>query len=320
MGLEAIRTHNDPLPAQTIEALDACDGWILGPHDSASYPEPHRSGLNPSGRLRVTYDLYMNIRPARTYAGVPALARSPVDLVVMRENTEGFYADRNMFLGSGEFMPTPDLALAVGVFSRHALTRIARAAFLLARHRRRKVTAVHKANVLRLTYGLFLDCCRTVAAEFPDVSLDDYHIDAMAAHLLRRPGDFDVIVTTNMFGDILSDLTAELTGSLGLAGALNAGDRQAMAQATHGSAPDIAGKGIANPTGEMLSVALLMRWLGDQREDQAAVAAAEHIERAVAATLAGPTRTPDLGGAATTEQFTDAVLSQLGAAAGLESR
>jgi 3-isopropylmalate dehydrogenase len=217
-----------------------------------------------------------------------------------------------MHVGAGEFMPTPDIALAVGVFTRAAMQRIARAAFALARRRRGKVTAVHKANVLKLSYGLFLECCYDEAARNPDIEIDAYHIDAMTAHLLRRPGDFDVIVTTNMFGDILSDLAAELTGSLGLAGALNAGNSHAMAQATHGSAPDIAGKGIANPTGEVLSTALLLRWLGERREDPAALAVADGMERAVASALeVEAARTPDLGGTATTREFTAAVIGRL---------
>lgn len=317
VGWEAIRRHGQPLPPSTVEALEACDGWILGPHDSASYPEQFRETLNPSGYLRVRFALYMNLRPARTYDGVPALAREPVDLVVVRENTEGFYADRNMYQGAGEFMPSPDLALAVGVFSRRALDRIARAAFVLARRRRRKVTAVHKANVLRYSYGLFLDCCRAAAVDFPEIEFDHYHIDAMTAHLLRHPGAFDVIVTTNMFGDILSDLAAELTGSLGLGGALNAGDRYAMAQATHGAAPDIAGQGCANPAGEILSTALLLQWLGERHEDPAALAVAGRIEKAVAAALREPeVRTPDLGGRATTAAFTERVIVHLHSQAG----
>jgi 3-isopropylmalate dehydrogenase len=310
MGLAAIETHGGPLPVSTIEALSGCHGWILGPHDSVAYPEAFRETLNPSGLLRRRFDLYMNIRPARTYASVPSVAGKQVDLIVLRENTEGFYADRNMYAGAGEFMPTPDVALAVGVFTRRALERIASSAFRFARTRRSKVTAVHKANVLRMSYGLFLECCNGVAAQFPDVEFDHYHIDAMAAHLVRRPGDFDVVVTTNMFGDILSDLAAELTGSLGLAGALNAGDEHAMAQATHGSAPDIAGKGIANPTGEILSTALLMRWLGERHEDAAVTAVAGRMERAVEMALES-VRTPDLGGTATTRAFTSAVIDCL---------
>ncbi|MBI4497879.1 MAG: isocitrate/isopropylmalate dehydrogenase family protein [Chloroflexi bacterium] len=312
VGLAAIHTHGVALPPSTVAALEECHGWIMGPHDSESYPPAERAKRNPSGELRRRFDLYANIRPARTFSGVPSLAPA-ADLVVVRENTEGFYADRNMAQGAGEFMPTPDVALAVGVFTRRGAERIARTAFRLAQGRRRSVTIVHKYNVLRLTYGLFLETCRAVAREFPDVAVEDYHIDAMAAHLVRRPGDFDVIVTTNMFGDILSDLAGELVGSLGMAGALNAGDERAMAQATHGSAPDIAGRGIANPVGGLLSTALLLHWLGDRHGDPGAHAAGERIEAAVAATLTAGVRTPDLGGSARTLEFAEAVQERIAA-------
>jgi 3-isopropylmalate dehydrogenase len=218
-----------------------------------------------------------------------------------------------MAWGIGEFMPTRDVALAVGKFTRHASERIARTAFTLARQRRRKVAIVHKANVLRKTYGLFLEVGRKVAAEFPEVAVEDYHIDAMAAHLVRRTADFDVILTTNMFGDILSDLTGELAGSLGMAPSINAGNGRAMAQASHGSAPDIAGKGIANPVGMILSAAMLLAWLSGQRQDAAAGEASRAIEQAVAATLAEGPRTRDLGGAAGTSEFTSGILRHLAA-------
>ena len=312
IGWEAIRKTGTATPESTVQALEKCDAWILGPHDSVSYPETEREKLNPSGELRRHFDLYANIRPARAYPGLPAMSPK-MDLVVVRENTEGFYADRNMAWGIGEFMPTSDVALAVGKFTRHASERIARTAFTLARQRRRKVAIVHKANVLRKTYGLFLEVSRKVAAEFPEVAVEDYHIDAMAAHLVRRAADFDVILTTNMFGDILSDLTGELAGSLGMAPSINAGTGHAMAQASHGSAPDIAGKGIANPVGMILSAAMLLAWLSGQRQDAAAGEASRAIERAVAATLAEGPRTPDLGGSAGTSEFTGGILRHLAA-------
>jgi 3-isopropylmalate dehydrogenase len=278
--------------------------------DTASYPYAAREKLNPSGELRRRFDLYANIRPARAYPGLPAMSPK-MDLVVVRENTEGFYADRNMAWGIGEFMPTPDVALAVGKFTRQASERIARTAFTLARQRRRKVAIVHKANVLRKTYGLFLETCRDVGKEFPDVAVEDYHIDAMAAHLVRRGGDFDVILTTNMFGDILSDMTAELAGSLGMAPSINAGAGRAMAQASHGSAPDIAGKGIANPVGMILSASMLLAWLAGERQDDAAREASQAIDQAVAAALTGGPRTRDLGGTASTSEFTSGILQHL---------
>jgi 3-isopropylmalate dehydrogenase len=310
MGHDAIREAGVAMPESTVAALGRCDAWIMGPHDSASYPESERDRRNPSGELRHRFDLYANIRPARAYAGLPAVSPR-MDLVVVRENTEGFYPDRNMAWGVGELMPTSDMVLSVGKFSRGASERIARIAFGLARRRRRKVAVAHKANVIRKAYGLFLDACRTVAQEFPDVALEEYHIDAITAHLVRRGADFDVILTTNMFGDILSDLAAELAGSLGLAPSVNAGRAHAMAQASHGSAPDIAGKGIANPVGLILSAAMLLRWLGGERQDPPATGAADLIDAAVAAALAGPVRTPDLGGSATTHELTEVVLDHL---------
>jgi 3-isopropylmalate dehydrogenase len=314
IGWTAIREHGQHTPPSTIEALAELDGWLLGPHDSAAYPEPHRSQLNPSGALRKHFDLFANIRPAKGVPGSKAVAPD-ADLVIVRENTEGFYADRNTYAGTGEFMPSPDVAIAMGVFTRPRVERIARVAFDLARQRRRRVTIVHKANVLRLSSGLFRDVCREVAAGYPDVEVDDQHIDAMTVHLVRRTADFDVIVTENMFGDILSDLAGELAGSLGLAASLNASDRAAMAQAAHGSAPDIAGQDVANPVSTMLSAALLLRWLGDRHADPEVAAAAELIEGAVVDTIAAGVRTRDLGGTEGTSGFAAAVVARVGGSA-----
>jgi 3-isopropylmalate dehydrogenase len=314
IGWTAIHQHGQHTPPSTLEALAGLDGWLLGPHDSAAYPEPHRSQLNPSGALRKRFDLFANIRPAKGVPGSTAVAPD-ADLVIVRENTEGFYADRNTYAGTGEFMPSPEVAVALGVFTRPRVERIARVAFDLARQRRRRVTIVHKANVLRLSSGLFRDVCREVAADYPDVEVDEQHIDAMTVHLVRRAADFDVIVTENMFGDILSDLAGELAGSLGLAASLNASERRAMAQAAHGSAPDIAGRDVANPVSMILSAALLLRWLGDRHADPEVAAAAELIERAVADILAAGMRTRDLGGAESTSGFAAAVADRVGGAA-----
>ena len=189
------------------------------------------------------------------------------DLVIVRENTEGFYADRNTYAGTGEYMPTADVAITMGVFTRPAIERIARTAFELARRRRSKVTIVHKANVLQLSSGLFKRVCLEVAEGYPDVAVDDFHIDAMTVHLLRRASSFDVVVAENMFGDILSDMAGELAGSLGIAPSINASDDRCMAQAAHGSAPDIAGKGLANPIAMILSAGMLLDWLGTRHDD-----------------------------------------------------
>jgi 3-isopropylmalate dehydrogenase len=312
LGRSAIDSHGCPIPAETLRALSRFDGWLLGPHDSASYPEPHRSSLNPSGTIRKHYNLFANVRPARNIGGTKALAEN-TNLVVVRENTEGFYADRNTHAGTGEFMPTPDTAIALGIITREAVERIAHVAFNLARKRRKKLTIVHKANVLRLTTGLFRDVCYEVGEQYGDVAIDDYHIDAMTVHLLRRAEDFDVIVTENMFGDILSDMTGELAGSLGIAPSLNSSNTQAMAQAAHGSAPDIAGRGIANPVAMILSVAMLLDWLASIRDSQPLRDAAQAISDGVESVVSQGIATTDLGGNASTKEFAAEVLRAIDA-------
>ncbi|WP_415976915.1 isocitrate/isopropylmalate dehydrogenase family protein [Rhodococcus sp. 077-4] len=306
LGRSAIDEYGTPVPEHTLAELGELECWILGPHDSASYPEPFRSQLTPGGRIRKTFDLFANIRPAKALTGVRAVSPR-MDLVVVRENTEGFYADRNMFVGSGEFMPTPDVALAVGVFTRPACERIAREAFSLADRRRRKLTIVHKTNVLAMTTGLFRDACRAVGEQFPHVEVTEEHVDALTAHLVRRGQDYDVIVAENMFGDILSDLTGELSGSLGTAPSINSSQTRAMAQASHGSAPDIVGKNRANPTALFLSAAMLLEWLAPRHRDERLAAAAGRIRHAVDATVESGVATADLGGQASTSAFTETV-------------
>ncbi|MGV9710064.1 isocitrate/isopropylmalate dehydrogenase family protein [Gordonia sp. NPDC003424] len=306
-GHTAIESHGDPIPESTLRALDAFDMWVLGPHDSASYPSAHRA-RTPGAVIRKHFGLFANLRPARAYPGVHSVAPD-IDVLIVRENTEGLYADRNMFSGTGEFMPTPDVALSVGVITRAATERIARVACDAARDRRGHLTIVHKANVLRLTTGLFRDVCRQVAARYPDIVVEEQHVDAMAAHLVRRPRDFDVLVTENLFGDVLSDLAAELAGSLGIAGSVNCSETKVMAQAAHGAAPDIAGRDMANPVAMIASVAMAFQRYGTQTDDAALVATAARIEHGVADTLAGSVATADLGGTATTGGFTDAVVS-----------
>ena len=268
--------------------------------------------LNPSGTIRKHFGLFANIRPAKSYEGGNAVVAG-TDLVIARENTEGFYADRNTFKGTGEMMPTADVAIMHGIITRAATERIARSAFELATRRRNKVTIVHKANVLKMTTGLFRDVCREVAEEYPGVEVDDFHIDAMTVHLVRRADAFDVIVTENMFGDILSDLAGELAGSLGIAPSLNASDDRAMAQAAHGSAPDIAGKGLANPIAMILSSGMLLDWLGTRHGDARAADAAVRVEDGVRAAVRGGVSTRDLGGTASTDEFTDAVVERIAA-------
>ena len=312
LGAVAIEEHGSAIPPATMEALATLDGWLLGPHDSAAYPEPFRSQLNPSGAIRKHFDLYANIRPARAFEGGTAIAPD-TDLVIVRENTEGFYADRNTYAGTGEFMPTADVAVAMGVFTRPAIQRIARTALELARRRRKKLTIVHKANVLQLSSGLFKRVCLEVADNYPDVEVDDFHIDAMTVHLLRRASSFDVVVAENMFGDILSDMAGELAGSLGIAPSINASDDRCKAQASHGSAPDIAGKGLANPIAMILSAGMLLDWLGRRHGDERLVDAAVRVEDGVRAAVRSGVSTRDLGGDASTDEFTSAVVTQISA-------
>jgi 3-isopropylmalate dehydrogenase len=312
IGLASLKRSGSTFPEKVLAACRAADGIVIGPVSHLDYPPRAQGGANPSGDLRIALDLYANIRPSRSREGLPRWGRTPMDLVIVRENTEGFYADRNMHLGIGEFMPTPDLALSVRKITAQGSRRIARAAFELARTRRRKVTAVHKLNVLKVTEGLFLREVRDVAAEFKDISYEEQLVDSMAALLVRDAARFDVVVTTNMYGDILSDEAAELSGSLGLAASINAGDEHCMAQAQHGSAPDIAGQDRANPASLVLSAAMLLGWLGRKTSNENFAAAGRSIDHAVDSLIKNPaSRTRDLGGPLGTRAFGAALIGQL---------
>ncbi len=304
IGWAAHKAQGSTFPDAVEAKAKAAGGVLLGPVSHNEYPPLADGGRNPSGELRKRLDLYANIRPARSRQGFPPRCGKAVDLVIVRENTEGFYADRSMHLGHGELMPTPDLALAIRKITRQGSTRIAESAFKLALQRRKKVTAVHKANVLRVSDGLFLECVRVVAQKYPQVQYEEQLIDSMAALLIRDAGQFDVVVTTNMYGDILSDEASEIAGSLGLASSLNAGAEHGVAQAQHGSAPDIAGKNVANPASLIGSAAMLLAWLGERRGDDKLVRAAQAIEAALDRVIAQPDgRTPDLGGSLGTDAF-----------------
>ena len=310
IGLATLETVGTTLPAEVMARIPQVDGVILGPVSHYQYPARAEGGINPSAELRVAFELYANIRPARSRPELTVL-RKPMDLVIVRENTEGFYADRSMFAGPGEFMPDPDSAFAMRKITTKACARVARVAFDLARGRRRAVTAVHKANVLKLTDGLFLREVRKVAEDYPDVTLDELIVDAAAA-LIRSPDRFDVIVTTNMFGDILSDEASELAGSLGLGGSINRGEAICVAQAQHGSAPDIAGQDVANPASLIASAAMLLDWRGRRDGDLRLIEAARRIEIAVDQVLDTPSeRTRDLGGPSGTAAFAQAVAAAL---------
>ena len=306
VGHESLRLYGTTVRPEALALAKACDGLVLGPVATFEFT----AEINPSRFFRKSLDLFANIRPSRTYAGYPGPV-GEFDLVVVRENTEGFYADRNMESGGSEMLATPDVAISLRRITRSCCARIARAAFELAARRRGRVTAVHKANVLKIADGLFLEECRKVGQDFPDVVLDEILVDAMMAHVVRNPARFDVIVTTNMFGDILSDLTAELAGSLGLAGSVNAGVDYAMAQASHGSAPDIAGQDVANPFSLILSAGLLLDWRGRHGAGPAFEAAAAAIDQAVEAAIGAGEATRDVGGRLGTRETGEALAARL---------
>lgn len=295
IGHESLRLSGTTVRPELLEIVKAADGLMLGPTSTFDFKDPAKGEINPSMFFRKNLDLFANIRPARTYPGL-AKRTEDFDLIVVRENTEGFYADRNMEQGSGEILVTPDVAISLRRITRACCKRIAETACKLATGRRKRLTVVHKANVLKIGDGMFLDICRETARAYPDIAVDDVIVDAMMAHAVRNPARFDVIVTTNMFGDILSDLTAELSGSLGLGGSLNASAHHAMAQAAHGSAPDIAGRDIANPFSLILSAALLLAWHGERSGAVKYQEAARAIENAIAQAIKEGRVTKDLGG------------------------
>ena len=308
VGMPAYRSTGTTLPPATIEAARNADGIILGPCGVSTYPPASDGGINVSSVIRRTFDLYANMRPARSRPPLPR-AVPGLDCLIVRENTEGFYADRALFRGPGEFMPTPDCALSFRKITARASRRIAKVAFEAAQHRRGRITVVGKRHVLQVTDGLFFDEVRNESVLHPNVTWREMDVDAMAADLYTRPADHDVILTTNMFGDILSNEALALSGSLGLAQSLNMGECHAAANAGHGSAPDIAGHGTANPAGLMLSAAMLLRWLGERHQLREFTHAAASIEAAAdVAMLAPASRTADLGGSGKTKTFTQAVI------------
>jgi len=308
VGWEAYDEYGSTIPKRTIDRLKECDGWLLGPIVAGEYPEDDQAEMNPSGTLRKYFDLYSNVRPIRAYSGI---GPAGMDLTIFRQNTEGLYADRNMHVGDGRFMPTEDVALSIRVTTRKNCKRIAESAFAFADAEGKDVTTVHKANVLQHGDGMFVEECEKVSERYPDVELESYLVDAFAMELVVNPTAHEVVVTTNAFGDILSDEAAGVVGSLGLAAGLNHGDEHAMAQAAHGAAPDIAGDGIANPTAMILSGAMLLNWLGTEQGFNGAFEAAAIIEEAVTETINDGVRTADLGGDADTAEFADAVAARI---------
>lgn len=296
-GMGALESDNAPLPEQTLASITANQLALKGP-----LATPVGGGFRSVNvTLRQHFDLFANVRPARTLPGVPSRFED-VDIVLVRENTEDLYAGVEHYID-----PRRTAAESIAIITRYGSERVARFAFEYARtHGRKKVTLVHKANILKMSNGLFLDTGRDVSKEYPEIEFEDMIVDATAMKMVIQPEYFDVILTMNLFGDILSDLAAGLIGGLGVAPASNVGETGcAIFEAVHGTAPDIAGKGIANPTALMLSATLLLDHIGQTE-------AAARMRRGVSAALSDvQSRTGDLRGKANTETYTDAVIAHM---------
>jgi len=306
IGRRGHEEHGDTLPAVTERALRELDGWIMGPIGHAAYPRGDPTWVMPP--VRKKFELFAAVRPALSHMNIASVHKN-VDIVFVRELTEGMLYSETVVAGAPEFRPNDDITVAMRVITRKGSYRVAREAFEIARTRpRKKVTAAHKEPVYRLACGMFAEECRKVAREFPDVTFEEMMIDSTSMKLVMEPQRFDVVVTTNQFGDILTDIGAGLVGGLGLAPGLCVGERHAMAQATHGSAPDIAGRNIANPYAMIMSGQMLLAWLGRKRNEPKAAQAAQHIQRAVSEVIADAKHlTRDLGGSAGTREMGDAI-------------
>lgn len=293
-GDRAFKDYGEALPQESFRVIKKSDCCLKGPVGQSAY--------DVIIRLRRDLDLYANIRPAKSLPNVPCIGPQ-TDLVIVRENTEGLYC--------GLEWADENRATATRVITRKACLRIAKYAFELARTRKKAVTAIHKSNVLKKTDGLFLLVCKEVSDSYSDVHFSDMLVDAAAMNLVRNPQAFDVIVTTNMFGDILSDEAAQIVGGLGLVPSANIGDDFALFEPVHGSAPDIAGKNIANPTSLVLSAAMMLDWLGRKMKDTKTTEASQLIHRAVEHCLSSREVTPDLGGNLSTAEMGNAIAAHI---------
>jgi 3-isopropylmalate dehydrogenase len=306
IGKAGHEAHGDTLPAVTEQTLRTLHGWIMGPIGHAAYPRGDATWVMPP--VRKKFELFAALRPSRSHPTIPSVHKN-VDIAFFRELTEGMLYSETVVAGGPEFQPNDEVTVAMRVITRKGSNRVAREAFEYARTRpRKKVTAAHKEPVYWLACGMFAEECRKVAKEFPDVTFEESMIDTISMKLVMNPQQYDVVVTTNQFGDILTDIGAGLVGGLGLAPGLCVGERQAMAQATHGSAPDIAGRGIANPYAMIMSGQMLLAWLGRKHNEPKAVEAAARMQAAIDRVIAdGKSLTRDLGGKAGTREMGDAI-------------
>jgi isocitrate dehydrogenase (NAD+) len=293
-GASVIGEYGTPLPDYVLQSIKNNKVALKGPITT-----PVGKGFRSVNvTLRQTLNLYANVRPIKSYEGINSRYKD-VDLVVVRENTEDLYAGIEHMIGE-------DAAESIKIITRKASERIVRYAFeLVAKEGRKKVTAVHKANIMKLSDGLFLKCAKVVAEEYREIPFDDMIVDAMSMKLVLNPEKYDVLVMPNLYGDILSDMAAGLVGGLGVVPGANIGEEGAVFEPAHGSAPDIAGENISNPTATILSGVMMLRYLGELEK-------ADRIESAVKSVLRERQHvTPDLGGSATTTEFTDAVIACL---------
>lgn len=286
-GDAALRARGEALPQETLRLCREAEAILKGPVGESAF--------EAVVRLRQILDLYANIRPAKSMPGVRAL--KPIDLVIVRENVEDVYVGAEYRIG--------DVAIALKVITAGGTARVARVAAKFAKRRRGRVTVVHKANVLRATDGLFRDTAKRVL-EGEGVEVDEIYVDTAAMELVRSPSKFDVMLTPNQYGDILSDLAAQIAGGIGLAPSANIGDTRALFEPVHGAAWDIAGRGVANPTAMILSTAMMLEWLGFASASRAVWAAVERV-------LSLGISTPDLGGSASTAEFAEKVAAAVSA-------
>jgi isopropylmalate/isohomocitrate dehydrogenase-like protein len=295
-GYHCIAEYGTNLPEKTIALLKRSNACLKGPMTT---PEEPGAPVSVAVTLRRMFNLYANVRPSRSFPRVEAL-KPNIDFVVVRENTEGLYS-------GAEFELAPGVGVALRIITKEASTRIAEFAFKLAAKRRKHLTYVHKGNILRITDGIFKEAVKEVALKHPDVTVEELHVDAATMQLIKRPESFDVIVTTNLFGDILSDEAAQVTGSLGLAPGANIGDAYGMFEPVHGSAPKYKGQNRVNPVATIMAASMMLDYFGEKE-------AAAKIEKAVRRVLEeGKVRTADLGGSSTTSEMRDAIASKISA-------
>ena len=295
-GDGALKKTGKALPDETFESIKKSDACLKAPVGE--------SAADVIVYLRRKLDLFANVRPAKSYPNMNAL-RDDIDLVIVRENTEDLYMGKEFEIGNS--------AVAMRIISEKASKRIAKYACQTALQRglEKKVTCVHKSNVMRITDSLFARSCAAVAKEYPDIIFEEMYVDACAMNLIRQPESFDVIVTTNLFGDILSDESAQVVGGLGMAPAANIGDDFALFEPVHGAAFDIAGKQIANPSSFILSLKMMLEWLGTKHDDKKCFEIAHKIESTVYDVVKAGIRTKDIGGDKTTKEFTQEIVNRL---------